>query len=139
MPPAKAGAKFATGDMAGRILRLLACPEHPGSWYTLNSENFQKGRLHLMPETKNYTFSYTELAELLVKRMDVHEGFWGVYIEFNFAATNINAGPDPKSLAPAAIAAIKSVGIQRFDAPNNLTVDATIVNPLPPHGSSGER
>jgi len=83
-----------------------------------------------MPETKNYAFSYTEIAETLVKKLDLHEGLWGVYIEFNFAAANVAAGPDGKSLAPAAIAAIKSIGIQRFDAPNNLTVDAAIVNPI---------
>ena len=83
-----------------------------------------------MPETKNYTFSYTELAETLVKKLDIHEGLWGVYIEFNFGAANVSAGPDGKSLAPAAIAAIKSIGIQRFDTPNNLTVDAAVVNPV---------
>jgi hypothetical protein len=82
-----------------------------------------------MPETKNYVFGYTELAEILVKKLDIHEGLWGVFIEFNFGAANVNAGPDGKSLAPAAIAAIKSIGIQRFDAPNNLTVDAAVVNP----------
>ncbi len=82
-----------------------------------------------MPEIKNYSFSYTELAEVLVKKLDIHEGLWGLYIEFNFGASNLSTGPDPKSFAPAAIAAIKSVGIQRFDAPNNLTVDAAVVNP----------
>ena len=82
-----------------------------------------------MPETKNYLFGYTELAEILVKKLDIHEGLWGLYIEFNFGAANVNAGPDSKSFAPAAITAIKSIGIQRFDAPNNLTVDAAVVNP----------
>ena len=82
-----------------------------------------------MPESKNYVFSYTELAEILVKKLDIHEGLWGLYVEFNFGAANINASPDGKSLAPAAIAAIKSIGIQRFDTPNNLTVDAAVVNP----------
>lgn len=85
-----------------------------------------------MPEAKNYIFGYTELAELLVKKLDLHEGLWGVYIEFNFGAANVNAAPDGKSLAPAAIAAIKGIGLQRFDAPNNLTVDAAIVNPTQP-------
>jgi hypothetical protein len=82
-----------------------------------------------MPESKNYVFGYTELAELLVKKIDLHEGLWGLYVEFNFGAANINASPDAKSLAPAAIAAIKSIGLQRFDTPNNLTVDAAVVNP----------
>ena len=84
-----------------------------------------------MPETKNYTFSYTELAEILVKKLDVHDGLWGLYIEFTLGAANVPASPDGKMIAPAAIAAIKSIGIQRFDAPNNLTVDAAVVNPAP--------
>jgi hypothetical protein len=82
-----------------------------------------------MPESKNYVFGYTELAEVLVKKLDLHEGLWGLYIEFNFGAANVNASPDGKSLAPAAIAAIKSIGVQKFDTPNNLTVDAAFVNP----------
>jgi hypothetical protein len=89
-----------------------------------------------MPETKNYVFSYTELAEILVKKLDIHEGLWGIYVEFNFGAANVNAGPDAKSLAPAAITAIKGIGVQKFDAPNNLTVDAGAVNPLPTATSS---
>jgi hypothetical protein len=83
-----------------------------------------------MPETKNYVFSYTELAELLVKKLDIHEGLWGVFIEFSLGAANVPTSPDGKTLAPAAIAAIKSIGIQRFDAPNNLTVDAAAMNPV---------
>lgn len=82
-----------------------------------------------MPEAKNYVFGYTELAEILVKKLDIHEGLWGLYIEFNFGAANVNASPDGKGLAPAAIAAIKAVGLQKFDSPNNLTVDAAVVNP----------
>jgi len=85
-----------------------------------------------MPETNNYTFSYTELAEILVKKLDIHEGLWGLYIEFTLGAANVPASPDGKMLAPAAIAAIKSIGIQRFDAPNNLTVDASVINPPQP-------
>jgi hypothetical protein len=85
-----------------------------------------------MPETKNYTFSYTELAAILVKELDLHEGLWGIYVEFSLGAANVPASPDGKTIAPAAIAAIKGIGIQRFDAPNNLTVDAAIVNPTQP-------
>jgi hypothetical protein len=85
-----------------------------------------------MAEAKNYVFGYTELAEVLVKKLDIHEGLWGVYIEFNFGAANVNASPDGKSLAPSALVAIKSIGIQKFDAPNSLTVDAAVVNPARP-------
>jgi hypothetical protein len=83
-----------------------------------------------MPEIKNYTFEHTELAEMLIKQLDIHEGLWGVYIEFGFGAANVGSTPDPKTVTPAAISFVNKIGIQRFDAPNNLSVDATQVNPL---------
>lgn len=85
-----------------------------------------------MPASKNYVFSYTEIAEMMVRNLDLHEGFWGIYVEYTLAAANIPqnpANPDVKVIAPASIAMIKNVGLQRFDEPNNLTVDAAIVNP----------
>ena len=81
-----------------------------------------------MSEIKNYTFSHKELAEILVKVQDLHEGFWGVYIEFGLGAANVTQ-PISDDLVPAAIIPIKKIGIQRFDQPNNLTVDAAHVNP----------
>jgi hypothetical protein len=83
-----------------------------------------------MPETKNFSFSYTELAEIMVKKLDLHEGLWGVYFEFGLGGTNIPTGPDPKTIVPAAITVIQRMGIQRFDSPNSLTVDAAHVNPV---------
>lgn len=88
-----------------------------------------------MPESKNYTFSYQELAELMIKNLDLHEGLWGLYVEYNLGAANIPvnpANPDPKVIAPASFAMVKSIGLQRFDAPNNLTLDAAAVNPVQP-------
>lgn len=82
-----------------------------------------------MPETKNYLFSYTELAEVLIKKLDLHEGHWGVYFEFALQGANVPTSPDAKTLLPAAIVVMQRVGIQRFDTPNNLTVDAATVNP----------
>lgn len=83
-----------------------------------------------MPEVKNYVFSHLELAEILVKKVDIHEGLWGVYFEFGHGAANIPTGPDQKtSLQPASITTVQKVGIQRFDSANNLTIDASVVNP----------
>ena len=87
-----------------------------------------------MPEAKNYLFNYTELAEMMVRKLDLHEGLWGVYLEFALGGANVPMTPDSKTVAPAAITIIKSIGIQRFDAPNNLTVDAAQVNPVSKSG-----
>lgn len=85
-----------------------------------------------MPETKNYVFNHTELAEILVKKLDVHEGLWGLYFEFGHGGANVPTGPDQKTFLPASITFIQKVGIQRFDTANNLTVDAAQVNPAQP-------
>jgi hypothetical protein len=82
-----------------------------------------------MPEIKNYTFQHTELTEILIKNLGLHQGLWGTYIEFGLAAANIPTGPDPKSIMPAGVSVVQKIGIQRFEEPNNLTVDAAVVNP----------
>jgi hypothetical protein len=90
-----------------------------------------------MPEPKNYVFDHTELAEILVKHANVHEGFWGVYLEFGLAGANVPTTPDGKTFTPAAITFVNKIGIQRFDIPSNLTVDAAQVNPL--HGATPKK
>lgn len=84
-----------------------------------------------MPETRELMFSYQELASLLVKAANIHEGLWGVVVRFGFGATNLNSpGPSGEEmLTPTAVIPVQQIGIQRFDAPNNLTVDAAKVNP----------
>lgn len=86
-----------------------------------------------MAEAKNYVFDHRELAELLVKQQDIHEGLWGVYIEFGFAAANVSADPTAsavnKLLLPTALTIVQKIGIQQFPEPSNLTVDAAKVNP----------
>jgi hypothetical protein len=84
-----------------------------------------------MAEAKNYVFDYREIAEILIKAQNIHEGLWGIYIEFGFGAANIQTGPSEDAILPAAIIPVKSIGIQRFDEPNSLTVDAAKANPLP--------
>lgn len=81
-----------------------------------------------MAEVKTYTFDHKELAGILIKEQEVHEGFWAVYIEFGLSAANINL-PSSDELVPAAIVPVKRIGIHRYDTPNNLTVDASVVNP----------
>jgi hypothetical protein len=82
-----------------------------------------------MAEANQITFGYQEVAEALVKKQGIHEGFWGVYIEFGFAAANVANPADAKSIVPTAFNMVQKIGIQRFPEANNLTVDAAKVNP----------
>ena len=84
-----------------------------------------------MPETQNFVFDHRELATALVKQQSIHEGLWGIYIEFGIAGANISSDPNGTSVVPAAIVPVLKIGIQRFPKSNNLTVDAATVNPKP--------
>jgi len=86
-----------------------------------------------MPEVKQYTFTHVELAEVLIKQLDIHEGIWGVAIEFNFFATNVPLPPDGKTIMPAGVNVVNKIGLQRFETANNFTVDATKANPPSQH------
>jgi hypothetical protein len=82
-----------------------------------------------MAEPTQIVFSYKEVAEALLKKENIHEGVWGLYIEFGIAAANV--GPDKDSLKPAAIVPIVKIGLQKFEEENNLSVNAALVNPMP--------
>ncbi|HXI92188.1 MAG TPA: hypothetical protein VNO24_19405 [Blastocatellia bacterium] len=83
-----------------------------------------------MAETQEkHLFSFQELAEALVKKQGLHEGLWAVYVEFGIGAANFNTKEDRKEYVPAAIVPVKSVGLLRSPEENNLTVDASKVNP----------
>ena len=84
----------------------------------------------LFVQINQYVFTYKEIAEALVKQQGIREGLWGVYLEFGIAAANINAAPDA-DVTPAAIVPVQRMGLQRFELPNNLTVNAAGVNPAP--------
>jgi hypothetical protein len=82
-----------------------------------------------MAEASNYTFTYKEVAEALVKAQGIHAGLWCISVEFGLSATNV--GPNEMELKPAAIIPILRIGLQRQEKENNLSVDASKVNPIP--------
>ena len=89
-----------------------------------------------MAEVNQITFSYKELAEVLVKKEGIHEGLWGIWVEFGVKGANIGSDPERGDLLPAAIIPIVKIGIQRFKEESQLTVDAAKVNPKKPRRSS---
>jgi hypothetical protein len=83
-----------------------------------------------MAEVRQYVFTYEEIVETLIKKQGIHEGLWGIYVRFGLAAGNVGEAATGNFL-PAAIIPVHEIGIQRFDQPSNLTVDAAVVNPAP--------
>lgn len=84
-----------------------------------------------MAEASVYTFSFRELAELLVKKQGIHEGHWGIRVKFGINAANMG-GLGDTPLLPTALVPVIEIGIQKFDRPNDLAVDASQVNPPKP-------
>jgi len=80
-----------------------------------------------MSEPEKMTFSHSQVTEALIKYNNIHEGLWGLYVEFGIAASNV--GPSPDQINPAAIVPVLKIGLQKFDKPNNMTADAAVVNP----------
>lgn len=80
-----------------------------------------------MAEIQSYTFSYKEIATTLVKAQGLHEGIWQLQIKFGISGANI--GPSDDDLKPSAIVPILSIGLARMAKENNLSVDASKVNP----------
>jgi hypothetical protein len=81
-----------------------------------------------MGQPKQFVFEYKELAELMVKQQDLHEGHWGIYLEFGLQGTNVQDEGKEKML-PAALLMVSRIGLQRFDTETPLSVDAAIINP----------
>jgi len=80
-----------------------------------------------MPETNQIGFSFKEIVTALIKANDIHEGVWGLWVNFGIGASN--AGPNENELKPTAMIPILQMGLQRFDKETSLSVDASKVNP----------
>ena len=80
-----------------------------------------------MAEPTQYKFSLKEVVEALVKKQGLHEGIWGLLIEFGFGAAN--TGPSKDDLFPTALVPVMKLGLQERKEEDNLSVDAAKVNP----------
>jgi hypothetical protein len=90
-----------------------------------------------MAEASQFTLPYKELAEVLVKHLDIHEGFWSIFLKFGIQATNMSLNNAP--YAPTAIVPVLEIGINREAELMPLAVDAAEVNPLVRRRSGGRR
>ena len=84
-----------------------------------------------MGEPQIINFTYKELAIVLIKHQQIHEGFWNVYVQPGLIPGNIKIGPAVDDLVPGVIVPLMKIGLQKQDKPSPLTVDAAEVNPPP--------
>lgn len=72
--------------------------------------------------------SMRDLATVLVKHYEIHEGSYDLLIEFQIGTGHV--GPDPANLAPGAMIGISKIGLARSAGKEGpTTVNAAIVNP----------
>lgn len=84
-----------------------------------------------MVEVTQYTFSWAEIAEMLIKRQGIHEGEWTASVEF---AINAGAlGPTPNEAKPGLMVIGNNLMLSKAlpNTPSHLVVDAAKVNPKP--------
>ncbi len=79
-----------------------------------------------MPEVTQIVYTHEDLAKALIRDRGLDSGHWAVLIRFRFEGGNLQTVPDV--MTPAAITFIESIGLQRFDEPNPLTVDASTLS-----------
>ena len=84
-----------------------------------------------MGDPQTIIFKYEEIIEALLKHQGIHEGIWGLHIQFLLQVGNINLGPTKESAVPGLIIPMAKFGLQKFDKRNGITVDAAQVNPPP--------
>ncbi|HEY6769554.1 MAG TPA: hypothetical protein VI386_32830 [Candidatus Sulfotelmatobacter sp.] len=90
-----------------------------------------------MPETNQLIFSFKEIVTALIKTHDIHEGIWGIFVNFGINAQNI--GPSESELRPTAVIPVLQLGLLKFDKETNLSVDAAKVNPAVPTNSKTKK
>ena len=83
-----------------------------------------------MAEPTLIAFNFREIAELLVKQQDIHEGLWCIHFKFGIKGANL--GTNDENVLPTAMVPILELGLQKVEDRTNLTVDAARVNPRKP-------
>ncbi len=83
-----------------------------------------------MPEQTEIMFTHKELVELMVKKQDIHDGIWMLSVRFGMQATNFGNATDGSDVLPTALVPVVAIGIHRGDKLTNVSVDASVVNPL---------
>jgi hypothetical protein len=77
------------------------------------------------------TFSYKELATVLIKHQGLHEGLWNVFVQPGLLPGHIKTGPSEEDVVPGVIVPLVKIGLQKQDKATPLSVDAAEVNPPP--------
>jgi len=87
------------------------------------------------PVTHMYVLK--DIAELLIIKNGIHEGYWNVGVEFQMGATY--AAPEGEIPIPTAMIGVSRIGLQPVDEKHAGAVNAALVNPATPARSRAKR
>jgi hypothetical protein len=71
--------------------------------------------------------SMRDLAAVLVRHYDLHDGSYDLLLEFQIGMGMV--GPGPEALTPGAMVGISKVGLIKSAVDGPTTVNAAIINP----------
>lgn len=76
----------------------------------------------IVPEINRYSFSLTEITELLLREQGITEGYWESGVAFQ--TTPLNAGVNGQQQLPALLVQVASINLARVPEPTLLSIDA---------------
>ena len=68
-----------------------------------------------------------EIAEILVKHHNIHEGLFDLAVEFQIVIGAV--GIDPSSITPGAMIGVRRIGLMKASVAGSSTVNAAEANP----------
>lgn len=74
-----------------------------------------------------HRFTYEQLARMMMREQNIHEGLWMVSV--GFAMIGVNAGPEPDKILPSAIVGVQNFGLVSTAEQGPLVFDAAVLNP----------
>jgi hypothetical protein len=74
------------------------------------------------------TVDLKTLAEVLIKREGLHEGYFAIAMRVNVAIATFAFGPE-SDFGPGALTTVSAVGLREVPAADPLAVNAALVNP----------
>lgn len=85
---------------------------------------------------QQYPFDWRQLATILVKELNIHEGLWRVMFEFERIGMNANVEmPNGVTYTPGAFLGISAFKLVQVEVEDPMCVDAAEVNPKPALGT----
>lgn len=75
------------------------------------------------------TYELKEIAEMLIRRNNLHEGMYDLTLEFGLFVGAV--GPSPSEVTPGVMVGVRHIGIMKTAKMGPSTVNAAEVNPPP--------